>query len=143
MLRKYRVNRELVRQDLATNFGELPFPRQLRLIPPVTLPEPPPVEALSRTNDPETSKKAAQIVHGKINLKQRIVLRHFQRIFPQAITDVELQKHFKETRSTLRSRRKELTDAGLIEPTGDKKKIDGTYHKVWVLTDKGRAVDLH
>jgi hypothetical protein len=136
--------------DLATNFGETPFPHKtLKLVappepPPVeVLPEPPPVEALSRTDDPETSKEAAAIVHPKINNKQRIVLRHFQKIYPLAITDLELHKFFREMRSTLRTRRAELTNAGLIRHTGEKKKIHGTYHRLWILSDKGRAVDLN
>jgi hypothetical protein len=137
MLRKYRVNRELVRQDLATNFGELPFPHKtLKLVGPPE-PEPPPVEAVEAVEAvPET------VLHWKVNAGQTAVLKHFQRIFPTAITDLELSKHFHDTGSTSRSRRKELVDAGLIVYADIRKKIGRTNHKLWIASDKGRAVDL-
>ena len=77
------------------------------------------VYKLSRSSDPETSQRAAEQIGGRINTIQAKVLWWAKEVYPRGFPDAELEQAFPEYGpSTVRTRRRELVDAGLIEDSG-------------------------
>ena len=101
----------------------------------------PAVRARARTSDPDTSHWAAASV-GPLRPNQRAVLT-LLRNHPAGLTDEEMVERYQESRrgnphvpaqtsSGLRTRRKELVDAGLVADTGEKRRtVAGRATKVW------------
>lgn len=88
--------------------------------------EPTPIEAhiaLSRSSDPSTSREAGEHVRETLAEKQATVYRILNMHGP--MTDDALAKQCKSLvgwpteKSTARTRRKELTDKGLVQWTGE------------------------
>jgi hypothetical protein len=101
----------------------------------------PVVVARARSTDPMTSHAAAASV-GDLRPNQRAVLG-LLRCHPGGLTDEQMVVHYQDSRrghpevpaqteSGLRTRRKELVDAGLVVDTGEKRKTAaGRATKVW------------
>ena len=91
-------------------------------------------QAHARHSDPRTSHDAARSLSpGKLRDSQKAVLAHFRKLGPMTDTDlVNVYVGSPQSRSGLRTRRRELTDRGLIEDTGAKKKLPtGRNAIVW------------
>tara|TARA_R110000824_G_C14828962_1_gene637645 strand:+ start:96 stop:491 length:396 start_codon:yes stop_codon:yes gene_type:complete len=94
-------------------------------------------KAHARRFDPRTSHDAARSLSpGKLRDSQRAVLSHFVKFGPMTDTDlVNIYVGSPQSRSGLRTRRKELTDRGLIEDTGARKKLPtGRNAIIWRAT---------
>ena len=94
-------------------------------------------KAHARPSDPHTSHDAARSLSaGKLRDSQKAVLAHFRKLGPMTDTDlVNVYVGSPQSRSGLRTRRRELTDRGLIEDTGSKKKLPtGRNAIVWRAT---------
>lgn len=79
--------------------------------------------SLARNTDPTTSRDAAASVEGQLNTIQRDVLDAFKK--HGSMTDAQLNKLFDDNghnyaESTVRKRRSELTQLGLIKGTGER-----------------------
>lgn len=86
----------------------------------------------ARGGDPDTSHVAAERIQSRINTLQQRVLQHFRSIYPNAITDLDLETHFGDHGSTYRTRRAELVELGLIRDTG-LRRFQRRHHRVlWV-----------
>jgi hypothetical protein len=93
--------------------------------------------AKARRSDPHTSHDAARSLSpGEIRASQRVVLHHFHKLGPMTDTDlVNVYVGPPQSRSGLRTRRRELADRGLIENTGVRKKLPtGRNAIVWRAT---------
>jgi hypothetical protein len=90
---------------------------------------------LARTNDPETSKEAAEKIVPKIGKLQIAVLKFAEGRQIAGFIDLELNIFFGSTGSTYRTRRAELTDLGLIVATGMFRVVNGKRHTIWVHKD--------
>ena len=100
--------------------------------------------ARARTTDPVTSHEAAARATVKLRASQLAVLRLFE-AHQVAMTDPEMIEKYsrfttmlpdrypKQSTSGLRTRRKELCNAGLIEAVGRDEK-----HQLWRVSDTGR-----
>lgn len=108
---------------------------------PRSLPNPKLEETRYRHNDPDTSQQAARAAAGMFTAKQMTVLRQF-RDAPNGLTDLELQTIIGDGRSTYRTRRSELVEAGLLQDSGRREKQEGSNRIVWEVTDAGRLVKL-
>ena len=73
---------------------------------------------LYRKGDPLTSRKAAQAILAQLPALQQAVYAYAYAQGPHGFTDDDLGNYFRSFRSTYRSRRSELTRAGLIMDTG-------------------------
>ena len=73
---------------------------------------------LYRKGDPFTSRKAAQAILAQLPNLQQAVYAYAYACGPHGFTDDDLGNYFRSFRSTYRSRRSELTRAGLIMDTG-------------------------
>lgn len=93
----------------------------------------PALHTRARPTDPETSHAAARSIHGGLTDIQRRVLEFYRaRGWPGA-TDEELSDALGCHGSTLRTRRSELTDAGLIVDSGERRKLkSGRRGVVWL-----------
>jgi hypothetical protein len=103
--------------------------------------------AHARTSDPGTSHAAARsITPETMRASQRAVLRIFER--QGAMTDEQLAKEYdhrftwepslfpRQSPSGLRTRRKELTDAGLLRDSGIRRKLySGRLAIVWEIPE--------
>jgi hypothetical protein len=92
---------------------------------------------LYRKSDPWTSKAAGIDIQKQLNsLQQRVI--NVARTMGD-FTDIELCDKFNavvdkpRADSTIRTRRKELVDIGLIIDTGSTKVINGKHHKLWCV----------
>jgi hypothetical protein len=96
------------------------------------LPPERPSYARHRPTDPEPSVKAARALNGRLTVKQKAVL-DTHKANPAGLADPELTELLggPPGSSTWRSRRKELTDAGLIDDSGEKRVFNGREHTVW------------
>lgn len=65
---------------------------------------------------------------------QRMVLDYLRKVYPSAITDHDMEAHFRDHRSTWRARRSELVAKGLVYDTGRRKMQDGTQRILWRAT---------
>jgi hypothetical protein len=95
---------------------------------------------LARPNDVEPSHEAARRVQVRLNALQRKVLAILVMAGPQGLTDLRLQERGANSLSTLRTRRAELVEAGLVEDTGRRVVQDGTSRTIWRVTEKGKRV---
>jgi len=74
--------------------------------------------ALYRKGDPATSRAAAQAILALLPALQQAVYAYAYGCGPDGFTDHDLAWYFNSYRSTYRTRRSELTRAGLIMDTG-------------------------
>jgi hypothetical protein len=88
----------------------------------------------ARPLDPDTSHAAAERIQYRMSPLRLKVLGHFRSIYPQSITDLDLQAHFDNHGSTYRTRRAELTEMGLIRDTGLRRWQDGSHRVLWVAS---------
>jgi hypothetical protein len=90
-----------------------------------------------REGDPDTSFEAAQSVIPKLNEIQQLVEDYAISRSYFGFTDYELNDHFQHQGSTYRTRRSELTDAGIIVDSGRRKQRGdaGRKHIVWLHRD--------
>jgi hypothetical protein len=73
---------------------------------------------LYRRGDPATSRAAAQAILALLPDLQQAVYAYAYAQGPSGFTDDDMMDHFGSIRSTYRTRRSELTRAGLIMDTG-------------------------
>jgi len=104
------------------------------------------LQTMHRSNDPETSRLAAQKVKRKLTQKQAQVLSVFE-LSPHGIIGAELNRvcrnlwGWDENTSTARTRRAELEKAGLIQKTEKKRRNRSqSLEQVYQITDRGIAV---
>lgn len=100
-------------------------------------------EAHARRADPATSHAAAaSLTPDRLRASQAEVLNLLRQGGPmcdQAIDAAALVWHTKQSTSGLRTRRRELVDAGLVEDSGLRDTLpSGRKSVVWRLTPKGR-----
>ena len=96
--------------------------------------------ARARRDDPVTSHLAADHVTLSLRQIQQQVLGYAVSKGSRGFTDPEMNLDFGTMSSSLRSRRAELVDMGLIEDSGNRWKLGGrTPHTVWRITDEGQA----
>lgn len=85
----------------------------------------------ARHSDPDTSRKAASSMVGRISkVRQDVLLYALSQ--PDGFTDYDLCEHFGNHGSTYRTRRSELTDRGEIVPTQQRRALpSGRTAVVW------------
>lgn len=88
------------------------------------------INKLTRRNDPETSRLAANRVFNSLTEIQEKVLV-FIKNCPQGATDLQISNHFEDDGSTYRTRRAELVAQGRIKNSGRRVKQDGATRIVW------------
>jgi predicted ArsR family transcriptional regulator len=86
----------------------------------------------ARSTDPITSHQAAEAIAPKISEIQRRVLR-FLTLYPAGLTDWEMEEISNDHSSTIRTRRAELVEMGLVRTAGTRK-IKGRNRIVWKLS---------
>jgi CRP-like cAMP-binding protein len=88
---------------------------------------------LYRRGDRSTSAEAAESVADKVTELQQVVLEYARSVGRVGFTDVQLSQSLGCTGSTLRTRRKELVEQGLIIDTGRVTTHGGSNrrHTVW------------
>jgi hypothetical protein len=91
---------------------------------------------LYRRGDPATSRAAAQAILAQLPILQQAVYAYAYAQGSHGFTDDEMMAHFQSARSTYRSRRSELTRAGLIMDTG-RTRILPTRRSaiIWAIVD--------
>lgn len=96
---------------------------------------------MSRTEDPDTSKQAADRASKELKEKQMKVLRAFQVARNTGRTTTELDQIFAQEwghTSTARTRRAELRDMGYVEETSERRANHrGNMEIVWRITRDG------
>ena len=97
-------------------------------------------QARARQDDLETSHQAARAITPSLTQLRQQVLGYAVSKEPVGFTDPEMNLDFGTLSSSLRSRRAELVEMGLITDTGKRWKLGGrTPHTVWRITDEGLA----
>lgn len=95
--------------------------------------------ARARATDPETSHEAAaSLSAAEINKLQEDVLRRLRKAGRRGLTDLDLDNSFPRYRgtSTIRSRRAELAERGLVMDSGRRMKLAGSRRRiVWVAAE--------
>ena len=90
---------------------------------------------LYRRGDPETSRAAAQAILALLPDLQQAVYAYAYAQGSDGFTDEEMLRHFNSTRSTYRTRRSELTRAGLIMDTGRTRVLPTRRNAIiWAIT---------
>ena len=90
---------------------------------------------LYRRGDPATSRAAAQSILAQLPNLQQAVYAYAYAVGPHGFTDDDLGNYFRSFRSTYRSRRSELTRAGLIMDTGRTRLLSTRRQAtVWAIT---------
>ena len=90
---------------------------------------------LYRKGDPLTSRAAAQSILAQLPALQQAVYAYAYACGPHGFTDDEMMTDFGSTRSTYRTRRSELTRAGLIMDTGRTRLLPTRRSAiVWAIT---------
>ena len=90
---------------------------------------------LHRRHDPDTSREAAQAIVDKITVLQWQILA-YAHSRPLGFTDLDMQDHFADHSSTLRTRRAELTAQGLIVDSGRRVTLKTRRRAiVWIYKD--------
>ena len=91
---------------------------------------------LYRRGDPATSRAAAQAILGVLPDLQQAVYAYAYAQGSYGFTDEEMLRHFNSTRRTYRTRRSELTRAGLIVDTGRTRVLPTRRQAtVWAIVD--------
>lgn len=82
----------------------------------------------ARRTDPDTSKLSAKMIEHSLNNRQKQVLWYLMRRGPVGATDDEIETHFgHEELTTMRKRRTELCQKGLVLDSGRRDKgYDGS-----------------
>jgi hypothetical protein len=89
---------------------------------------------LYRRGDPATSRAAAQAILALLPTLQQAVYAYAYAQGPSGFTDDDMMDHFGSIRSTYRTRRSELTRAGLIVDTGRTRVLPTRRHAtVWAI----------
>lgn len=88
----------------------------------------------ARPSDPDTSHAIAERIQYRLTGLRIKVLAYFRSIYPQSITDLDLQAYFDNHGSTYRTRRAELTEMGLIRDTGLRRWQADAHRVLWVAT---------
>ena len=89
---------------------------------------------LYRKGDPLTSRAAAQAILALLPALQQAVYAYAYGCGPSGFTDDDMMDHFGSIRSTYRTRRSELTRAGLIVDTGRTRVLPTRRHAtVWAI----------
>ncbi len=97
--------------------------------------------SLYRKGDPATSRAAAISVLDTLPAIQQAVYAYAYAQGFHGFTDDEMMQHFQSTRSTYRTRRAELTRAGLIVDTGLTRTLPtGRKAIIWAMFDKANEV---
>lgn len=90
--------------------------------------------ALHRRKDPDTSRAAAAAILAQLPHLQQAVYAYALMRGADGFTDEEMLAWFKSHSSTYRSRRSELTRAGLIVDTGRRRLLSTRRHAiVWAI----------
>ena len=90
---------------------------------------------LYRRGDPATSRKAAQAILAQLPALQQAVYAYAYGCGPDGFTDHDVAWYFNSHRSTYRTRRSELTRAGLIMDTGRTRILPtGRSAIIWAIT---------
>jgi len=90
---------------------------------------------LYRKGDPLTSRIAAQAILALLPALQQAVYAYAYAQGPDGFTDDDMMDHFGSIRSTYRTRRSELTRAGLIMDTGRTRMLPtGRSAIIWAIT---------
>jgi len=90
---------------------------------------------LYRKGDPLTSRAAAQAILALLPTLQQAVYAYAYGCGPDGFTDIDLAIHFRSYSSTYRTRRSELTRAGLIMDTGRTRILHtGRSAIIWAIT---------
>src|SRR5262249_2268497 len=97
----------------------------------------------ARHSDPATSREAAKAVMPYITEIQGMVLAEVRRHGAHGITDYELETFLGSHASTLRSRRAELVEKGLVEDSGQRRKVNGSSRTVWIATGGNGGTHPH
>ncbi len=107
---------------------------------PKTTQEPP--NPAPRQRHSRTSCGAAEGIHAHVGALQRRLIAALATVYPDGLTDIELQEQTGIRESTERPRRVELVEAGLILDSGRTRVAPGRTRAavVWVLsTNPGNA----
>lgn len=88
------------------------------------------IAKLTRRNDPETSRLAANRVFPHLsNIQERVLV--FVKNCTAGCTDLDISNYFEEPGSTYRTRRAELVAMGRIKDSGRTIKQAGSRRTVW------------
>lgn len=94
----------------------------------------------ARKTDPVTSHMAAETIAPRITALQKMVRNEFKHAGHNGLTDEELTDRLGLRGSTARTRRSELTDAGLIKDSGRTRPlISGRPGTVWIDAEINRV----
>jgi hypothetical protein len=97
--------------------------------------------ALHRREDPDTSRAAAQAILAQLPALQQAVYAYALMRGADGFTDEEMLTWFMSHSSTYRSRRSELTRAGLIVDTGRRRLLSTRRHAiVWAIVPPEVAI---
>lgn len=91
-----------------------------------------------RASDPETSKEAARKLKTELVSRTKQIVLYWLGEHPEGLTDYELSDIESDRTSNIRSRRNELTLAGLVCAAGTKV-INGSKHTIWKLAHGNTA----
>jgi hypothetical protein len=96
---------------------------------------------LHRKNDPFTSRAAAMAILEQLPVLQQQVYAYAYAQGTDGFTDDDMMDHFGSIRSTYRTRRSELTRAGLIVDTGRTRVLPTRRQAtVWAIVDPEEVV---
>lgn len=97
---------------------------------------------LSRTNDPQTSKDAAESIYPDLPQIQAQVFTLINKAEYYGLTDEELSAQWGTTGSTARSRRSELAEKGLVVPSDLTRTLrSGRKGQVWMTAEWKEKVE--
>lgn len=91
-----------------------------------------------RRNDPDTSRDAARIMvdFSDITAIQAAVLAEIRKAGAAGLTDLELENNLGNRHgSTLRTRRSELVQKGLVRDKGERRILNGRNRIIWVAAE--------
>ena len=90
---------------------------------------------LYRRGDPATSRAAAQAILAQLPTLQQAVYAYAYAQGSHGFSDDQMMQYFQSTRSTYRTRRSELTRAGLIMDTGRTRMLPTRRSAIiWAIT---------
>jgi len=98
------------------------------------------LETLYRTNDPDTSRRAAASVEPHLTEIQAQVLHLIKLAGAKGLTDEELSRQYGTFGSTARTRRAELAQKGLVVETKQKRRLQsGQQGRVWISREHAKG----